>query len=219
METKTCKKCNKDFTPTKKTQVYCSRVCLDSRGRLSIDRVCVRDGCSVGFVVSTRTDPKKYCSKSCSATVSNSSNPRRKRTRPDAQCKDCGVAVLYYRSYCDEHKYGGAFRRAVRIASWLSGEWDGSDQDGALNKVIRDYVLELSGHKCSICGFDTPHPSDGTSILEVDHTNGDGVDHSPGNLRVLCPNCHALTPTYRARNMGKGREYRRSHYVKKADRS
>jgi predicted HNH restriction endonuclease len=29
------------------------------------------------------------------------------------------------------------------------------------------------------------------------------MDHRLENLQLLCPNCHALTPTYRARNKGK----------------
>jgi hypothetical protein len=39
--------------------------------------------------------------------------------------------------------------------------------------------------------------------LELDHVNGDRRDNRLGNLRLLCPNCHALTPTYRGRNIGR----------------
>lgn len=37
--------------------------------------------------------------------------------------------------------------------------------------------------------------------LELDHISGDSIDNSLTNLRLLCPNCHALTPTYRGKNM------------------
>jgi hypothetical protein len=40
--------------------------------------------------------------------------------------------------------------------------------------------------------------------LELDHLNGDRTDNRLKNLRVLCPNCHAQTDTYRGRNIGRG---------------
>ena len=38
--------------------------------------------------------------------------------------------------------------------------------------------------------------------LELDHVNGRRDDNRPENLRIVCPNCHAQTPTYRGRNIG-----------------
>lgn len=48
--------------------------------------------------------------------------------------------------------------------------------------------------------------------LALDHINGDPRDNRLQNLRILCPNCHALTDTWCGRNRGRrtptGREVR-----------
>lgn len=36
--------------------------------------------------------------------------------------------------------------------------------------------------------------------LELDHKDGDSSNNNLNNLRLLCPNCHAFTPTYRGKN-------------------
>ena len=37
--------------------------------------------------------------------------------------------------------------------------------------------------------------------LELEHINGNHLDNRLENLTILCPNCHALTPTYRGKNI------------------
>lgn len=42
----------------------------------------------------------------------------------------------------------------------------------------------------------------GKSIeVELDHINGNSKDHRLENLKMLCPNCHSQTDTFRAKNI------------------
>lgn len=39
-----------------------------------------------------------------------------------------------------------------------------------------------------------------TLSLHLDHIDGDNTNNELSNLRLLCPNCHSLTPTYCGKN-------------------
>tara|TARA_B100000795_G_scaffold110155_1_gene81328 strand:+ start:2403 stop:3113 length:711 start_codon:yes stop_codon:yes gene_type:complete len=60
-------------------------------------------------------------------------------------------------------------------------------------------------HKCSFCNEKEMKwlmtNEIGPIPLELDHINGNNKDHRLENLRLLCPNCHATTDTYRGRNV------------------
>lgn len=68
-------------------------------------------------------------------------------------------------------------------------------------KVLRGYVERhnILEYKCVNCGCDGNWQG-GKIALEIDHENGDNTDNTVENLRYLCPNCHALTDTYRGKN-------------------
>lgn len=52
--------------------------------------------------------------------------------------------------------------------------------------------------RCTHCGMGPVWQGKPLS-LEVDHLNGDWRDNQQHNLRLMCPNCHSATDTYRGR--------------------
>lgn len=64
------------------------------------------------------------------------------------------------------------------------------------NRLLQEGYKE---YKCECCGLSEwnglPIP------LELHHKDGNRCNHKIENLQMLCPNCHAQTKTYRAKNI------------------
>lgn len=107
-------------------------------------------------------------------------------------------------------------RYRMYLESWKKGNETGNK--GVITKGIsgylRRYLLEKFGSKCSQCDWSKKHPVTGNIPLEIDHIDGDSENNLEKNLRLLCPNCHALTPYFKNLNKGKGRKWRMNKYVK-----
>ncbi len=75
--------------------------------------------------------------------------------------------------------------------------------------AIRRHLIRQHGGKCSRCRWGKKHPKADLPALEIEHKDGDWKNCHPDNIDIICPNCHSLTDTYKARNRGNGREHRR----------
>jgi 5-methylcytosine-specific restriction endonuclease McrA len=150
-------------------------------------------------VTHSRDYRTKFCSQGCSATYTNLNRAR--RTGPKKNCLNCGVVCdnANAAKYCSE-SCSAAHRSSEIIRKWLSGEEDGSQKNGGLRPALRKYLLKEANYACTECGWDKINPVTGTSPLEIDHIDGDAFNNHPDNLKVLCPNCHSLTTTYKALN-------------------
>lgn len=64
-------------------------------------------------------------------------------------------------------------------------------------RMIREGLLE---DKCEKCGWQEKPEGAKYTPCELHHKDGDSHNHLRENLSLICPNCHSLTNTYRAKN-------------------
>lgn len=130
---------------------------------------------------------------------------RSRRTLKNKTCPHCSTMIQATSTTCNTHRWTGYTPGAIeeKIRQWLSGEWSGQygpKTPHVVSPIIRKYLYEQCYHSCTKCGFSEVHPDDGSPILQINHIDGDAQNHSPANLEVLCPNCHAMTPNFGSRN-------------------
>jgi 5-methylcytosine-specific restriction endonuclease McrA len=126
-------------------------------------------------------------------------------------CVGCGVGVLGRRPkvFCS-NACQQSLRRRLLLEAWLdTGVCGRTSYQG---HYVRDYLYQEQGGRCAICGIEDTW-NGVTPALIVDHIDGDASDSRRENLRLICPNCDSQLPTYKARNRGSGRYYRRQRYA------
>jgi Zn finger protein HypA/HybF involved in hydrogenase expression len=115
------------------------------------------------------------------------------------KCLHCGkveekqnTAGKYCSNSCQKNH-----QSIMKYEAWKRGE-------GTIGKgCLKTNLKREFGDNCSVCGIDSwmSMPIN----LEVDHEDGDPYNNIPENLRLICPNCHSQTPSFKGRNKGKGR--------------
>lgn len=95
------------------------------------------------------------------------------------------------------------------VDRWKNGLELGFKGEYGISKHIRRYLFEKYNNECSICNWGEKNPTTNTIPLEIEHIDGNYKNNSEENLKLLCPNCHSLTSTYKGANKGNGRKGRK----------
>ena len=126
-------------------------------------------------------------------------------------CLNCGGKGItrHQVKYCS-NKCQIDYQYKVYIKAWKLHKRNGNK--GILTKNIshylKRYLIEKGGECCSICGWNKRHRTTKHVPVEIDHIDGNADNNKETNIRLVCPNCHALTPHFRNLNKGKGRKWR-----------
>lgn len=216
------------------SKFYCSRKCRDLASRKYLQINCAN--CQIVVTIKPAQIAKSktgnfFCSKSCAAIFNNKKYPKKKKIEKTKiinlpalpkfnlifKCIRCNDIINSNRQYCalckkiitsENSKRTNQEKYITYIKSWQAGEISGARGEGAVSYHIRRYLFEIYENKCSECSWSIIHPVTGKIPLEIDHIDGNWKNNKEDNLRLLCPSCHALTPTYRSLNNGKGRVFR-----------
>ena len=75
-----------------------------------------------------------------------------------------------------------------------------------IRRRVKKYLIHKNGHRCMICGLTEWR---GVQIpLVSDHIDGNSENNEISNFRIICNNCDSILPTFKAKNIGKGRKLR-----------
>lgn len=151
---------------------------------------------------------KRYRSGFCSDTC------RRSKPTPVLRpivstCTVCGKGLTTPSARACVGICASIARRRAYIERWKQGLEDGMRAPGIVSNHVRHYLFVTRGERCEECQWRRRHPVTKHVPLEIHHIDGDSFNTVETNLKLLCPNCHALTPNHRALNMGRGRPQRR----------
>jgi hypothetical protein len=135
------------------------------------------------------------------------------KKKPRPNCRYCQNECprpesVYCNSQCQQDYVQAALR-----TTWL--------ETGLLNRVetgsglpesnfVKRYLLSEQENKCAICAMNKVWNAK-RIVFILDHIDGNSSNNHRVNLRLICPNCDSQLPTFKSKNKGSGRAYRRKN--------
>jgi len=139
-----------------------------------------------------------FCSRSCVGKWRGKKN----QENQIPSCLECGKPVKrWYLKTCS-HVCDAKLKAKDKLTSGKASA-----------TVLKTHLIRLHGRKCMECGWDRVNPTLGRCPIELDHIDGNSSNNKPENGRLLCPNCHSLTPTYKWLNRGNGPKSRKAKEI------
>lgn len=210
----------RNFKGTRITR-FCSLKCKNENKIKSASVECVCLYCDKTFIKKkSAVGSNNFCSSNCAATYNNKKRKKEFKEIPEkikslkkynqkpeqSYCIFCSSIIRPNGSYCSRTCHS-LYDRNNKIHSWLTGELSAmSGKTLQIKGFVRDYLINLSNNQCSKCDWSAINPITRRCPLEINHIDGNPRNDKLENLEVLCPNCHALTPNFRALNKNSPRE-------------
>lgn len=171
----------------------------------------------------------KFCSSSCAAKLNNVKYPKRAvlnknilvkkevvigteqslkvKAEYTIQCLGCKISFVTHtskRKYCTATCKSSS-QKLQNFEMFYDGKTVG-------HRIARVALIDKFGAKCQLCGWGEKNAKTNSCPIELDHVDGNSKNTVITNVRLLCPNCHSIQPTYKALNKGKGRFSRTQRY-------
>ncbi|QXE36659.1 HNH endonuclease [Streptomyces sp. GMY02] len=144
----------------------------------------------------TKTELQGAVSRSCSiaATLRSLKQPdsMRMRTLFHQWVEEDEIDTSHFLGQAQQRGKQGPI--PVKTAEQVLVKHDGRRR--TKTRILRRCLLEVGiAERCARCGTG-PEWLGKPMTLEIDHINGDWSDNRAENLRLMCPNCHAITSTW-----------------------
>jgi Zn finger protein HypA/HybF involved in hydrogenase expression len=125
-----------------------------------------------------------------------------KDTNSMAQASDkLGMAFTTFKRYAEKFELytpNQSGRGIPKVKKRLVDVFNGKKHMVTSHLRIRLIREGFKKNRCEECNI---NEWNGNPIsLELDHISGNRLDNSLENLRILCPNCHSQTNTFRGKN-------------------